>query len=118
MSGDMLKAFAIGRTAEFAQAAYEALLSPDRRPLDLLVDQARNSPDVSDAFRYGLESLQAYRDFYDERMAGLPPRQRSLVEQYDEEWTEELLRHAYHQIYGGPVLTSRESETVFEPDPE
>ena len=82
---------------------FDALMSPEKPDLqesiDLLKEEADQWPDD---FRYGLEGLQAYRDYYEERAPRLNPKQAQQYEEYDEEWTLELLDQMHRRKYGVP----------------
>lgn len=83
-------------------AAFDALMSPDKPDLHECLGLVRQEGDWPEGFRYGLEALQTYRDFYGDRRDLFSSDMRAKIEAYDEAWTSELLDQLHRLRYGMP----------------
>lgn len=109
MSGSaLLRAYRTGGTSAAWNAAFDALMSSDKPDLHEVIDLVKQEPGWTAAFRYGLEGLQAYRDYYGDRMDIFAPEQVHKIERYDEDWTSELLEQMHQHKYGSPSSLSPE----------
>jgi len=79
---------------------FEALMAVDRPDLTEAIAYVTADGKWPDAFRTGLEALQAYRTFYAPRMMQCSPDERAKIEAYDEEWTMELIDMFHQHQFG------------------
>lgn len=109
-SGAFIRALSSGDTSEAWYVVFDQLMSVEKPDLQESIDLIEEEEGWPDEFRYGLEGLQAYRDYYDDRMDRLSPEQAQQVERYDEEWAMELLDQMHRQRFGSPQGVSPEYE--------
>ena len=79
-------------------------MASDRPDLSAAIEYVSADDSWPDAFRTGLEALQAYRLFYGPRLFDCPPDERAKIEAYDEEWTMELI-DMFHKHQFGSLQT-------------
>ncbi|MDD2324598.1 MAG: hypothetical protein PHW63_01100 [Alphaproteobacteria bacterium] len=84
---------------------FDSLMSMDRPDLTEAIDYVKEDPSFDDRFRYDLEGLYHYRDFYGDRMGDFTPEEQARIEAYDEEWSLHLLDQLHKKQYGDPAGT-------------
>lgn len=93
-------------------SAFDALMSMDDKPdLQETIDLVKQE-EWPDEFRYGLEGLQTFREYYGDRMEDFTPDQRATINRYDEEWSLDLLDQLHKRKYG--VAPDEAPEPVIE----
>ncbi|MFA6280363.1 MAG: hypothetical protein WC612_06185 [Bdellovibrionales bacterium] len=84
----------------FAHRLFSALMSPDEKELDKVVDEMERMADrrkkmraaLSDDIRYEVKELRAFRTYYGRRQGDYTPEQREMIHAYDNNWTEDIVR--------------------------
>ncbi|HAX91693.1 MAG TPA: hypothetical protein DCY07_05740 [Rhodospirillaceae bacterium] len=72
---------------------FYALMSQDEDDLDEAIELVNDKQEEwPDDFRYELEGLRSFRQYYGRRMGDYTPEQRAMLHAYDETWTEDLVR--------------------------
>lgn len=105
----LFRAFLSGSDEELVHYIFEALMSDDPDDLDDAIDRVNDEDGWPDDFRYGLEGLQSFREFYDDkRLESLTPQQRAQVEEYDEDWTTDLVHQLHTHVFESPEGDSPE----------
>lgn len=75
------------------RSVFFALMSDNAEDLDEAVELVNeNAGRWPDDFRYELEGLQSFREFYGRRVGDYTLEQREMLKAYDENWTEDLVR--------------------------
>ncbi len=94
------KAFSADSGPAFMQGLFTALMSPEEKDLDEVVDEMEKTVDrrkmlraaLSDDVRYEIKELRSFRKYYGRRQADYTPEQRELLHAYDKNWTEDIVR--------------------------
>jgi hypothetical protein len=112
MTKDALSRVAFsGEPRELWFVVFDALMSPEKADLQKTIDIVKQTTDEwPEDFRYGLEGLKAYRDYYGNKLYHLTPQQRRKYEEYDEEWTLDLLDQMHRRKYGVACRDAPEQE--------
>lgn len=84
----------------FAQKLFSALMSPEEKELDKIVDAMEQMRDrrkmmrapLSDDIRYEIKELRSFRKYYGRRQGDYTPEQRAMLHAYDKNWTEDIVR--------------------------
>ncbi len=84
----------------FAHRLFSALMSPEEKEFDKIVDEMERMRDrrkvmrapLSDDIRYEIKELRSFRQYYGRRQGDYTPEQRELLHAYDKNWTEDIVR--------------------------
>ncbi|MDD3183023.1 MAG: hypothetical protein PHD48_09505 [Alphaproteobacteria bacterium] len=96
----LLKAYLSNGTRASWYVIFDALMSIDKPDLHDVIALVKEEAGWPADFRYGLEGLQIYRDYYGDRMDTYEPQHVHQIERYDEEWTSELLEQMHRHKFG------------------
>lgn len=101
-NGGFLRAFQGSGPNEAWYMLFNALMSPDDPDLTPAINYVKEDKSYSDEFRYGLEGLHSFREFYIPQLPDYTPEQRTQIASYDEDWSLELLDQLHRKRYGTP----------------